>query len=407
PIPPTANYSISQVSSGLITFDPLNNETKTQQQLQASNKYWTYGGDAPLRNATYDFYKDMQGFHIGVQAPANGTWAGYYSVTPSTTAMLFHSVVSTPVNTIPSKSNWYENGMYVQNATRDVNYVECTTNTSIVGTQWVVAAANGDPFGATKFTPLWWSAMTPTEPLTRDCTIITNGNNYLKVYLDGNMVYQSTTLKLNMSSNLIAFLEPQTNYASQLLNGTFNDYYTTSGENVTVTNNPPFATTVDIVEPVSGSSQGKVLATAPVDSSGTATLSIGNYRMPLSAYIVAYDSSGIPVASTSNPVGIFGGNIYAVSGTPVSYAANSATNTAMSIAGSPPNVLPTPTGLSATTVSSSQISTSWTAPSGGSLLVTSYKIERSSDGGVTWSTIVPSAPSTSTIYLDNGLSPST
>ena len=40
-------------------------------------------------------------------------------------------------------------------------------------------------------------------------------------------------------------------------------------------------------------------------------------------------------------------------------------------------------------------------------MLTGYKIERSSNGGTTWSTIVPNTSSVSTIYLDNGLSPLT
>lgn len=308
---PVTLYSVNKVDSGLIASDSLTDTTETQQQLQSTPGYWTYGGDAPLENAPYFISRDTQGFHIGVQSPHNGTWAGYYAVTPNTQAMLFHSVVTTPDSTIPSKFNWFENGMYVQNATNDVNYVVCTSNTSILGTQWVVSAANGTPYGATKFTPLWWSNMSPTEPLTRDCTIVTNGDNYLKVYLDGSPVYSSTSLKLNMSKNLISFLEPQTNYAGSLLGGTFKKFYITSGENVVVTDNPSLAAKVDIVQPTSLTT-GKILATSSVDSSGTATLNLGYYTMPVNAYIVVYDSNGIPIASTSSPINIFGGDVYSV-----------------------------------------------------------------------------------------------
>ncbi|HKC78906.1 MAG TPA: hypothetical protein VKB83_02305, partial [Nitrosopumilaceae archaeon] len=59
-------FSINKVQSGLAASDPLDNETKTQQQLQSNPRYWTYGGDAPLQTppAPYDFYKDPQGLHI-------------------------------------------------------------------------------------------------------------------------------------------------------------------------------------------------------------------------------------------------------------------------------------------------------------------------------------------------------
>src|SRR5207249_4306304 len=67
--------SINKVQSGLAASDPLDNETKTQQQLQSNPRYWTYGGDAPLQTppAPYDFYKDPQGLHIGVQSTGNDT----------------------------------------------------------------------------------------------------------------------------------------------------------------------------------------------------------------------------------------------------------------------------------------------------------------------------------------------
>ncbi|SMH71434.1 protein of unknown function [Candidatus Nitrosotalea okcheonensis] len=65
-----------------------------------------------------------------------------------------------------------------------------------------------------------------------------------------------------------------------------------------------------------------------------------------------------------------------------------------------------PTGLTASAVSSSQISLNWNAPSNSGSLVTGYMIERSSDGGITWSTKSNTGTS-STIYLDSGLSPST
>jgi len=72
------------------------------------------------------------------------------------------------------------------------------------------------------------------------------------------------------------------------------------------------------------------------------------------------------------------------------------------------SVLPTapsaPTGLTATTASSSQINLSWTAPSNnGGSAVTGYKIDRSNNGGSTWSTIVSNTGSIGTTYSSTGL----
>jgi hypothetical protein len=63
--------------------------------------------------------------------------------------------------------------------------------------------------------------------------------------------------------------------------------------------------------------------------------------------------------------------------------------------------------LISTAASSSQINLSWAASNDGGSAITGYKIERSTDGGSTWSAIVSSTGSTSTTYSDSGLIPNT
>lgn len=307
-LPPLGSlYSINKDQSGLVASDPLNNEIKTQQQLQANPGNWKYYGDAIGENAPYAFFKDMQGLHIGVQAPA-GMYAGFYAESPNTPAMLFHSVITTPISTLPvlPVPQFYENGMYIQTSQPTINYVTCTSNTSQWGTVWGVISVTGNGVQALNFTTLWFDT-SANQPLTRDCTIVTNGDNYLKVYLDGVMVYTSNTLHLQMPGPFNTYLEPQSSYTGQLLNGTFTDYYAATDENVKVTNTPLLATTVDLVDPT-----GKVIASSPAVS-GTATFTIGQYHMPLVAYVKVYDSNNIQLASTSSPVNIFGGDVYKVS----------------------------------------------------------------------------------------------
>src|SRR5207245_2051721 len=76
---------------------------------------------------------------------------------------------------------------------------------------------------------------------------------------------------------------------------------------------------------------------------------------------------------------------------------NNASATTLAVAPSPPM------GLAATAVSSSQINLSWTAPNNGGSAITGYKIERSADGGSTWSTIVSNSGSNATTYSETGL----
>ncbi len=296
-------HSVTLTQSGLVASDSLTNETMTKDQLLANQQFWHYGGSATVYNTPYDISRDPQGFHIGVQAANDGNWTGFYGVAPSSNAILFHAVVTTPVESVPTTNDFYENGLYVQTSTQNVNYVTCFAETGTAGTEWAIISATGNTDGATNFNLLWVD-QSPNQPLTRDCTIITNGNNYLKVYLDGTMVYTSNTLDLQMPGQLIAFLEPQTSYAGQMLYGTYKDYYSTTDENVKIANNPSNAARVDLVSP-----SGTVLASSGI-TSGTATISVGQYHYPMAANIKVYDSANNVIASTANVVNIFGGDVY-------------------------------------------------------------------------------------------------
>lgn len=305
PMPQTSSSpgSINKIQCGLVAADPLNNETRTQQQLQTTTGYWIYGGDAPAENASYAFYRDMQGLHIGVKAPSNGTYAGYYAVTPNTNAMLFHAKLTSPVNTTPYGD--FQNGLYVQTSQAPVNYVTCVAITNNQATVWAIVHTYGSPYGSLTFDTLWYDP-SANQPLTRDCTIITNGQNYLKVYLDGTMVYSSNTLALGMPAPFNAFLEPQTSYNGQLLYGSYNDFYTTLDETVKIQNNPSNAATAELTD-----SSGNILASAPVFL-GNATINSGQFDFPLAANVKIVDSNNVQIASTQSIETVYGGDVYSV-----------------------------------------------------------------------------------------------
>src|SRR5438093_8400251 len=89
--------------------------------------------------------------------------------------------------------------------------------------------------------------------------------------------------------------------------GNYLHYYADSSENITVTN-APAGGTVKIVD-----STDNVLASVPVSSAGSAIAVVGQYRLPLTASIQAYDSAGSLVASTPSSVSLWGGDVFAVS----------------------------------------------------------------------------------------------
>lgn len=297
------NPSVTQVRSGLVDNETLN-EIQTKEQLD-NQQYWRFAGSAIPRNASYDYFEDTSGLHIGVRTPLNGAYAGFFAVTQETEGRLFHAVVSSTTKTIASKNNYFQNGLYVQTANGSVNYVACVSVTSSTGTIWSVGQAEGDTGGAKRFRTLWVDNSTH-QPLTRECTIITNGQNYLKVYLDNVPVYSNNKLSLPMPHPFLSFLEVQSSYSGEYLYGTYRDFYITSDESVDIINIPP----TDKVKLVSSS--GKVLANGP-SIAGKATLNIGQYHLPLNAKIIVYNSTGAILVSTTNPVNVFGGDVYSAS----------------------------------------------------------------------------------------------
>ncbi|HYL67468.1 MAG TPA: fibronectin type III domain-containing protein [Nitrosopumilaceae archaeon] len=370
----TTNSTINQVQSGLVASDSLTNETETQQQLQANHGYWFYFGDAPAENAPYSFSRDNQGLHIGIQAPADTQWAGFYAESPTHNAQLWHAVITDPVRTTPSQ--FYDNGMYIQTYNGSINYVTCAALTNTQATVWDVVNATGNTTQVTKFSVLYLDN-SPNQPLTRACTIITNGSNYLKVYLDGVNVYENHNMNLKMAAPFNAYLEPETSSASQMFIGTFQDYYVTLDENINMTHLPSNAARVDVVN-----STGNVLATSQV-LSGAATLNIGQYHFPLAATIKVYDSSNTLIASDSAK--FYGGDVYSIT-TSSSATASSA-----------------PTGLTAT-AGNSQVSLAWTVPSSnGDSAITGYNIYRGTTSGGEGTTPIGTVSGSTLSYTDTGL----
>src|SRR5438094_1595706 len=150
------------------------------------------------------------------------------------------------------------------------------------------------------------------------------------------------------------FLEPQSSYAGQMINGTFLDYYSAFDENIKITGVPSNAARVDVID-----SSGNVLSSGSI-LLGTATVDVGKYHFPLSANIIVYDSSNSPIASTTHLFHIYGGDVYTVSNTPVFSA---------------------PQNLQATS-GTGNITISWQAPSSnGGSAITGYKIYRSTSSG--------------------------
>lgn len=292
---------LNKVESGLIVYDPLN-QYATQQQLEANGSYWSFGGTINS-SAYYNFFENAQQLNIGIVAPNPGEWSGFYAVTPPTNAELVHAVLTASNGTIPG---YYDTGLYMQATNQLVNYITCLAITTPNGTTWGVVHGQGTTLANVVITPLWVDT-SPNQPLTRDCTLATNGQSYVRVYLDGVEVYSSNTTNLGMPGPYNFFVEEESEYAGHILYGGYQDFYAALNDTVTVDDIPSSGLSVALVN-----ASGQVYQSAPV-SKGTAAIEVGQYNFPLSGYVKVY-SSATPSNSTviaSTPLEqVYGGDVY-------------------------------------------------------------------------------------------------
>jgi hypothetical protein len=291
-----SSYAISKVRSGLVASDSL---------TTGNLKKWVLYGSAIPREAPYTYSENSTGLVLGIKSANSGSYAGYFAETPSTNAYLFHAVLTLPYTTISDHE--FNTGLYVQTTYLGlVNYVTCAASVTPSGYSWSVVLATGSQNGADNFTTLWEDRRSG-QPLTRDCTIITNGENYLKVYLDGVAVYSSNKLELTMPAPFYAFVEVQTSSSSQMLFASYSDYYSASN-NVIMVMNAPAGGIVEIVD----ASTGKQVSKGTVDDNGTARLEVGRYHMPIhNAFIRIHDTSSA-YSIVSNSAELWAGDIYSL-----------------------------------------------------------------------------------------------
>lgn len=295
--------SINKIRSGLIISDPLDNDNLKKAEFEKSNDFWILGGNAQELKAPYDYFMDKNGLHIGVRSPKSGTYVGSFAMAPPTAGTLFHSLITVPEKSIPD--GYLQNGLYVRGSSGPNNYLTCNAVTNRDGTSWSVVYSYEDSNGGSKFDFLF-EDYDKNSPLSRDCTIVTNGSNLLRVFLDETEVYSNYEMKMNLPTPLMSSISIQSSYDKETLYGIFMDYYIALDTNIQVNNLPPSVDSLVLLD-----SSGKEIVSGTVEN-GLGTVDVGKFNYPLIATIRAMDD-GTPIASTSGAVNIYGGDNYEVS----------------------------------------------------------------------------------------------
>ncbi len=283
--------AVNQERSGLVASDSLTTGGTGQ---------WIFYGSAPVEGGIGTYSENGSGLYLGVLARTAGTYAGFYA-RMSVNADVFNAVISLPVNRTAGDVR-FNTGLYVQTGGPGVTYVTCDAGVNSRGYSWVVDRAVGDAKQAETITPLWFEA-NQDQPLTRDCTIVTNGQNLLEVYLDHKLVYSNSSMDLGYQYPLSARVEVQSNDNSTMRFGRYSDFYAATSDNVTVTH-APVGAVVELVSP-----SGRVYFSKTAGASGTVQIGLAAFAMPLIAYVrVVY--LGRTLATSRQPAEVWGGDAY-------------------------------------------------------------------------------------------------
>jgi hypothetical protein len=293
---------IIRIKSGEVVGDAL-----TSSQTSG----WAFNGDvirqvAPsTANQYYNQNEGPDGLLLGVRAVKNGNWSGYYAVTPFQRATIFHAQISLQNRTIPSQ--YFDAAMWVQTSSPMINTVACGGLVNTTSYYWWVEYAKGNFNSITQFTPVY---TVEGGPLTRDCTIVTNGSNLLRVYFDEKEVYSNDSLNLQLRSPFQTYLEVQSSFGQSMIYSSFRDYYATTNGNVTLIGSPP-GDRASVV-----CSNGTAIASSIVGKNGTVNFNVERLPLPINGSVRLYGSNNTLVTSTLNLQSIWGGDVYTAGSPP-------------------------------------------------------------------------------------------
>jgi hypothetical protein len=307
--PPATIY---RTQSGLVVSDSL---------TSGDTSGWEFNGSAVGLNAPHSASEDSGGLHLGLLAPSANNWAGYFGITPLTPAHLFHARITLgdarPVNGLLDTAVYVQQEMFQDPR---IDAMGCGADVFPTETHWTISLQAGDATHEIINQSIY-TDNSANQPTSRECTLITNGDNQLTAYIDGQKVFSSTNMNLNMPEPFQYYVELQTNSVTpstgQAFTGTFTDYYATTSDSIKVIN----AGAGSVVRVVDATS-GNVLASSTADSAGTAFVDVGRYHMPINANVIVYDSAGTNIlATTATAGGMYGGDVYNVGSSTVQQTA--------------------------------------------------------------------------------------
>jgi hypothetical protein len=260
---------------------------------------WFFDGSVMVRGGQYDISQaDGRGLLVGVADPdtADDTWSGIFAMTPNDYSSLYHVTMQAPELPVSNNPSDYANiGMYIQTdtVTGRINYIACIVDIRPDRLFYRVESGLGNDDSVTSWTVHWEKEVSVGEGMM-DCTLFTNGDNHMGAIINGERVFESSSLDLQMPRPFNAYLETQVSGIPDVVYGTFHDYYST------------FSSEVRVIKLAPGQMVKLGNSTATADEKGVARLDILGFPQPYRGTLVVHGERADSVLNSE----FMGGDLY-------------------------------------------------------------------------------------------------
>lgn len=292
---------IVQLQSGRVISETFADETVNGIDAMKS-KYppWFFDGSARVRGGQYDVSQVAgEGMYVGVSDPNSydNIWSGIFAMSPNDYSSLYHVTIHVPPLPVSYDPADYANlGMYVQTDTTTgrINYVACIIDMRPDRLIFRAESGLGNGDSVTSWNILWEREM-GLDQEQMDCTLITNGDNHMAVIINGERVFESDDLNLQMPRPFNAYLETQVTGIPEIVYGRFSNYYST------------FTSEIRVIKLNPGQQVSLGNVTAVADGAGIAHLDVSSLPQPYSGKLTVYSQRGDSVLVKDN---FMGGDLY-------------------------------------------------------------------------------------------------
>ncbi|WP_415282875.1 hypothetical protein [Candidatus Nitrososphaera sp. FF02] len=200
---------------------------------------WFFDGSVMVRGGDHDISQvDGEGLYVGVSDPdpGDGTWSGIFAMTPNDYSSVYHVTMQVPDLPVSEDPADYANiGMYIQTdtSTGRINYIACIVDIRPDKLFYRVESGLGNDDSVTSWTVHWEKEMSVLDR-TMDCTLLTNGDNHMAAIINGERVFESYAMDLQMPRPFNAYLETQVSGIPEIVEGRFYDYYSAFSSEIRV-----------------------------------------------------------------------------------------------------------------------------------------------------------------------------